>query len=71
MSKFEEVQKLQSEIDLKKAQSQEKQKSHHLTYITGIQETVEYVVCTDGTEIPYTKSEEQKLNKVRLAGLEE
>lgn len=66
MSKLQDVQQLQSEIDLKKVQLQGKQKSHHFTKITGIQEPVEYVVCTDGTEIPYTKAEEKALIKVMM-----
>lgn len=51
-------------IDKEKAQALGKKKSHHLTRITGSRNPAEYVVCTDGTEIVYSKAE----RKVELKG---
>ena len=59
MKKEKTVKKVRDEIDKAKASALGKQKSHHLTRITGSRDPVEYVVCTDGTEIGYSKSEEE------------
>ena len=71
MSNFQDVQDFITEIDSKKVKSQGKRKSHHLVRICGTQDATEYAVCTDETEIPYTKYEEQKLVKLRFAAFEE
>lgn len=61
MKKEKSVKKIRDEIDKAKASALGKQKSHHLTRITGSRSPIEYVVCTDGTEIAYSKSEEDVL----------
>lgn len=61
MKKEKSVKKIRDEIDKAKASALGKQKSHHLTRITGSRNPIEYVVCTDGTEIAYSKSEEDVL----------
>lgn len=51
---------IREEIDKEKVHALGKKRSHHLTRITGSRNPIEYVVCTDGTEIPYTKAEEER-----------
>jgi hypothetical protein len=60
MTKEKTARQLKEQIDKDKVKTAGKKKSHHLTQITA-RGPIEYVVCTDGTEIAYTKSEEKML----------
>lgn len=62
MSERRSAKEIRDEIDEKKAKALGKKPSHHLTLITGTRSPSDYVVCTDGTEIAYSKSEEDILN---------
>ena len=48
-------------IDRKKEKEAGKKKKNHLTRVTGSRGPIEFVVFTDGTEVPYTKEEEEEL----------
>ena len=63
MTKTKTAIQIRDEMDKEKAKAHDKKRSHHLTRVTGLREPAEYVVCTDGTEIAYSKSEEEKITK--------
>ena len=63
MTKRKTATQIREEMDKEKAASEGKKLSHHLTRVTGLREPSEYAVCTDGTQIPYSKSEEGTITK--------
>lgn len=71
MTKEKTAEQIRNEIDKEKAKAQGKKRSHHLTRVTGSRQPSEYVVCTDGAEIAYSKAEEEMLTKVLAEALVE
>lgn len=63
MTNVKTAKELRDEIDKEKTKAHGKRRSHHLIRVTGLREPAEYVVCTDGTEIAYSKAEEEMVTK--------
>lgn len=57
------ISEIYQEIDKKKAKEKSKTYSHHITKLTGEAIPTEYAVCEDGSELPYSKAEEEAVRK--------